>query len=178
MPYKTKPPRGRLKQLRRGDIMSPEKRSALMSRIRGRNTGPERVLAEGIRSFDRLWESHARDLPGCPDFVFRESRLVVFVDGDFWHGWRFPAWRHKLQDKWESKIAQNQIRDRRNRAKLRRGGWTVLRIWEHQIEQDLTGCLLRIKRLLDQSNRPIPDRIVGAEPQQKTASLEVTRLAR
>jgi DNA mismatch endonuclease (patch repair protein) len=128
-------------------------RSALMSRIRGRNTGPERLLAEGIRSFECLWESHARDLPGCPDFVFRKLRLAVFVDGDFWHGWRFSAWRHKLPDKWESKIAQNQLRDRRNRARLRRGGWTVVRIWEHQIEQDLPGCLLRIKRLLDVLNQ-------------------------
>jgi DNA mismatch endonuclease (patch repair protein) len=130
--------------------MSPEKRSALMARIKGRNTGPERALAEGIRSFDCLWESHARDLPGCPDFVFRTSRLVVFVDGDFWHGWRFCAWRHKLPEKWEKKIAQNLVRDRRNRAKLRRQGWTVVRIWEHQIERDMAACLSRIKRLLDQ----------------------------
>jgi DNA mismatch endonuclease (patch repair protein) len=132
-------------------MMSPEKRSALMSRIRGRDTGPERVLTEGIRSFDCLWESHARDLPGCPDFVFRDSRLAVFVDGDFWHGWRFSVWRHKLPTKWEIKIAQNRLRDRRNRAKLRRQGWTVLRIWEHQIERDMAACVLRIKGLLDGS---------------------------
>jgi G:T-mismatch repair DNA endonuclease (very short patch repair protein) len=93
-------------------------------------------------------QAHLRDIPGCPDFAFREKKVLIFVDGDFWHGWHFSAWRHKLTEKWENKIAHNRLRDRRNRAKLRREGWTVLGIWEHQIERDLAACLSRIKRLL------------------------------
>lgn len=128
----------------RGDIMSVERRSALMGRIKGKHTGPERSMARLLRGAGRRFEIHARDLPGCPDFVFRRARVAVFVDGDFWHGWRFPVWRLKLSEKWEAKIEANRRRDTRNHARLRRGGWSVVRIWEHQIERDPDACLLRV----------------------------------
>jgi DNA mismatch endonuclease (patch repair protein) len=124
--------------------MSKETRSALMARIRGRDTGPELVLAEAMRRKRWVWEAHCRDLPGRPDFVFRRARVAVFVDGDFWHGWRFPAWRHKLSEKWESKIDSNRRRDRRNHQRLRRSGWVVVRLWEHQVKSDLANCLARV----------------------------------
>jgi DNA mismatch endonuclease (patch repair protein) len=136
----------------KGDIMSPAKRSVLMSRIKGKDTGPERALATALAAQGLTWEGHIRDIPGRPDFIFRDKRVVIFVDGDFWHGWRFPRWRDKLSVQWEIKIEQNRIRDRRNHAKLRRQGWTILRVWEHQIESDLAGCLSRITRLLDRSS--------------------------
>ena len=101
-------------RLHRGDIMSVEKRSALMSRIRGKGTKPELVIAGLLAEAGLSWEEHARDLPGRPDFVLRDCQVAIFVDGDFWHGWRFPAWRLKLSEKWENKIAGNIRRDRRN----------------------------------------------------------------
>lgn len=131
-------------RLHRGDIMSPEKRSALMGRIRGSNTGPEKALAKLLKGTGRKFETHARDLPGRPDFVFRRARVAVFVDGDFWHGWRFPAWRLKLSEKWEAKIEGNRRRDARNHARLRREGWAVVRIWEHQMERNALGCLDKV----------------------------------
>lgn len=86
-----------------GDIMSAEKRSAVMARIKGKDTGPEKQMAAALAEHGLSWESHARDLPGRPDFVFRDQRIAIFVDGDFWHGWRFPQWRNKLSEKWEAK---------------------------------------------------------------------------
>lgn len=136
--------KGEAKRLHRGDIMSPEKRSALMARIKGRDTGPELQMGLMLKQSRIRYETHARDLPGRPDFVFRRARVAVFVDGDFWHGWRFPTWRLKLSEKWEEKIAANRRRDTRNHAKLRRSGWTVVRIWEHQMERDPGACLRRI----------------------------------
>jgi DNA mismatch endonuclease, patch repair protein len=118
------------------DVMSPEKRSALMSRIRGKDTGPERALAAFLRSHRFKFDQHVRELPGRPDFVFWSRRLVVVVDGDFWHGWRFPLWAHKLSPFWRAKIAGNRERDARNMRKLRRAGWKVVRIWEHQLDTD------------------------------------------
>jgi len=85
-----------------------------------------------------------RSLPGCPDFVFAEQLVVVFVDGDFWHGWRFPLWRHKLQEKWAAKIAANRGRDQKNHRRLRRLGWAVIRIWEHQLKKTPEACLERV----------------------------------
>ena len=115
-----------------------------MSRIRGRDTGPERKVAEGLRAEGLAFECHTTDLPGRPDFVFRTKRVAVFIDGDFWHGWRFPVWRDKLSEAWEAKIATNRRRDVRNHRRLRRAGWTVVRIWEHQVERDLAACMRRI----------------------------------
>ena len=125
--------------------MSPQKRSALMSRIRGKDTGPELIIASGLKELNIEFESHAGDLPGRPDFVFRSQMVAVFVDGDFWHGWQFPRWRNKLSEKWETKIEENRKRDSVNRRKLRRMGWKVVSVWEHQIDGDLERCLERIR---------------------------------
>ena len=119
----------------RRDVMTVEQRSACMSRIRGKDTGPERFVLRIFGEAAIEAETHARDLPGRPDFVLRDRRIAIFVDGDFWHGWRFPAWRHKLAPFWETKIETNRMRDGRNHARLRRAGWRVVRIWEHQIEK-------------------------------------------
>jgi DNA mismatch endonuclease (patch repair protein) len=132
--------------------MSPEKRSALMARIKGRNTGPEQMVAAAFAGWGLEWEGHARDLPGRPDFVFRRAKVAVFVDGDFWHGWRFPQWRDKLSEKWEAKIDGNRRRDARNRRLLRRMGWKVVRFWEHQVTADIDACVARVVRLLGETD--------------------------
>lgn len=127
-----------------GDIMSAAKRSALMARIRGKNTGPEQLVTEGLKVQGMRFERHSTDVPGRPDIVFRRLKVAVFIDGDFWHGWRFPLWQAKLSSRWQEKIAGNRARDRRTFRKLRRSGWKIIRIWEHQVEQDLPGCIERI----------------------------------
>lgn len=126
------------------DRLTPAQRSRLMSRIRGADTGPERRLSAAL---DRLGVAHdrnRRDLPGSPDAVPRGSRVAVFVDGDFWHGWRFAAWRASLTPSWEAKIAGNAARDRRVRRRLRRAGWTVVALWEHQVVADAAACARRV----------------------------------
>jgi DNA mismatch endonuclease (patch repair protein) len=119
-----------------------------MARIRGRDTGPERALAAALAERGCAPERHAHDLPGCPDFVDRTSRVAVFVDGDFWHGWRFDSWRDKLSEKWEEKIDGNRLRDARSRRALRRDGWKVIRLWEHQVERDAASCATRVMTIL------------------------------
>lgn len=119
-----------------------------MSRIRGKDTGPERELAKLLSEAGLVWESHAPDLPGRPDFVFRDRQVAVFVDGDFWHGWRFPNWRDKLSEVWEAKIEATRHRDARNFRRLRRSGWRVVRIWEHQLARDAAGSVVRIREAL------------------------------
>ncbi|MFZ1964225.1 MAG: very short patch repair endonuclease [Roseiarcus sp.] len=125
--------------------MSPETRSRVMARIRGRDTKVELAIAALLQAEGLAFESQARDLPGRPDFVLREQRVAVFCDGDFWHGWRLPAWRLKLSEKWEAKIAATRRRDARNHRALRSKGWIVLRLWEHQIVGDLGACARRIR---------------------------------
>ena len=130
------------------DIMSPEKRRLLMSRIRSTDTAPERYVDTLLKAVPVAYERHAGDLPGRPDFVFRDQQIAVFVDGDFWHGWRLPVWQHRLSEKWQAKIGENRRRDTRNHQKLRRMKWTVIRIWEHQIETNVVRCVVRIVEAL------------------------------
>ncbi|MSQ48739.1 MAG: very short patch repair endonuclease [Deltaproteobacteria bacterium] len=111
--------------------MSAETRSRLMARIRSANTKPERIVFAELRKRRIAASRHVSDLPGRPDIVISGIQLAVFIDGDFWHGWRFPLWMHKLEKGWRQKIATTRKRDQRNFRKLRLRGWTVLRLWEH-----------------------------------------------
>jgi DNA mismatch endonuclease (patch repair protein) len=124
--------------------MSPETRSRIMARIKSKNTSPERTICLELRRHGVYFSSHAKHLPGRPDIVFRRIRVAVFIDGDFWHGWRFPLWEHKLSEWWRKKIAATRTRDHRNFGRLRRMGWRVIRIWEHQIEAMPERCISRI----------------------------------
>src|SRR5262249_40917326 len=139
-PVRSKLPRldplGERVRQHRGDIMSQQARSAVMARICGKNNGPELAVAGMLTSLGVPPELHVPDLAGRPDFVIRDRRIAIFVDGDFWHGWRFSTWRLKLSEKWETKIHKNRLRDTRNRARLRRAGWKVLRLWEHQLNEN------------------------------------------
>lgn len=135
--------------------MSPGMRSVVMSRIKGKNTSPERIMVRALRLLGFRFSRHARDLPGRPDIVFRQLRVAVFVDGDFWHGWRFPLWEHKLSPKWREKITANRARDRKNLRLLRQDGWHVIRLWEHQIEQSVEKCLNRIVQLIERLRSPL-----------------------
>jgi DNA mismatch endonuclease (patch repair protein) len=85
-----------------------------------------------------------KSLPGSPDIVFAREKVAIFIDGDFWHGWRLPAWEHKLSPFWREKLRANRKRDRRNFQKLRALGWRVIRIWQHQIKRDPEACIRSI----------------------------------
>jgi DNA mismatch endonuclease, patch repair protein len=133
--------------------MTAEQRSRCMSRIKGKDTRPELIVRAMLTDAAAEPEMQVRDLPGRPDFAFRDRRIAIFVDGDFWHGWRFPVWRHKLAPFWAEKISKNRDRDRRNYAKLRRAGWSVVRIWEHQIEKEPQAVRTRLERVLRHTPR-------------------------
>ncbi len=138
----------------RGDIMSVETRSRVMSRIKGKDTGPERHTLALLQEVGIAPEQQARDLPGRPDFVLRQERIAIFVDGSFWHGWRFPAWRHKLSEAWEAKIEANRQRDKRNHARLRRWGWKVIRIWDFQLQRTPEECIRRVRAAVEKRTEP------------------------
>jgi DNA mismatch endonuclease (patch repair protein) len=138
----------------RRDRLSPAERSALMSRVKSRDTGPEKAVAAMLDRLALAYRTHAKDLPGRPDFVLDAARVVVVVDGDFWHGFRFGAWKLKLSDGWRAKIARNVRRDALNRRLLRGLGWTVVRLWQHSIDKSPTRCR---RRILDGVRRNVAD---------------------
>ena len=126
------------------DNLTPEQRRHCMSQVKGRNTGLERLVRAGLRKHGLRFTTHVKALPGRPDIVFTAARVAVFVDGDFWHGYRFPLWRSKLAPFWRAKIAANRARDSRNFRKLRRMGWRVVRIWQHESRSDLHAAIGRV----------------------------------
>lgn len=111
-----------------------------MASVKIKDTGPELTVQSALKRRGLRYLKHVKSLPGCPDIVFPKQKLAVFIDGGFWHGYRFPTWRRTLPKFWRYKISKNRNRDRRNFAKLRRMGWRVLRIWQHEIERDLRSC--------------------------------------
>src|SRR3954451_24060346 len=120
------------------DFLSKETRSRVMSRIRSRNTKPELALrralwAEGVRG----WRVHAKHFPGSPDMAFTRWRVAVFVDGCFWHGHPdfFPP--GKSGTYWDAKIARTQERDQLANQALAAEGWSVVRLWDFEVNGDL-----------------------------------------
>jgi DNA mismatch endonuclease (patch repair protein) len=124
-----------------------------MSRVRVRDTDLERLVRAKLRQLGLRFRVQYRALPGRPDIVFVTNRVAVFVDGDFWHGYRFPVWRSSLAEFWQQKIAANRRRDRRNFQRLRRRGWIVVRIWQHSIESDLEVAVGRLLAALQRKQR-------------------------
>jgi len=126
------------------DRLSPSQRSHLMSRIRSKDTQIELALRSGLHRRGFRFRKHVRTLAGSPDIVFPTERIVVFVDGDFWHGYCFARWRHTLAPFWQEKIENNRKRDRRNFAKLRRAGWKVIRVWGHDLIRHPDACIEQV----------------------------------
>lgn len=126
------------------DIFTPEKRSWVMSRIRSKNTKIERTMASLLRKNRIQYRSHPK-LFGSPDFIV-EKKILLFCDGDFWHGYQYGKKKKPAKKFWREKIERNMARDRKVTSKLRRDGWSVVRLWEHDIERSHGSCLRRIKR--------------------------------
>jgi DNA mismatch endonuclease (patch repair protein) len=107
-------------------------------RNKARSTGAELALRRQLWSLGLRYRLHAKDLPGKPDIVFRRQRLVVFVDGDFWHGRYWEVRQRKLAaghnaGYWIAKISYNRERDRKNTEQLEAAGWRVIRLWETDV---------------------------------------------
>lgn len=126
------------------DNLTKEQRSYCMSRVRGKDTSLEKRVRSALHCCGLRFRKHVATLPGKPDVVFVTAKIAVFIDGDFWHGWRFPLWKENLSQFWQEKIEKNRWRDRRNFQRLRRNGWCVLRIWQHQLDSDFDGAIARI----------------------------------
>lgn len=149
------------------DNLTPEQRSLTMSRIRSRDTKVEMMVRCALHARGHRYRVNAGWLPGKPDIVFTKVRLVVFIDGDFWHGWRFEVWSDKLTPYWREKIAGNLARDQRHKAALRQDGWGVLRMWEYEVEGDLAHCVASIERRLARLRLVAAFRAQRVRPQRR-----------
>jgi len=128
---------------------TPE-RSMLMGKIKSTETKSEILLRKELWKVGIRYRINVRKLPGCPDIVIKKNKLIVFVDGEFWHGFNWKIKKERIKtnrDFWIPKIERNMQRDKQNNIDLEKMGFTVLRFWEHQVKKDLVNCVKKIKQL-------------------------------
>ncbi len=122
-----------------------------MSKIRGKNTKVEVLVFRELRKRGVYFQKHYRKAPGSPDIALPRKKIAVFIDGDFWHGYDYSRRKKRLPKVyWRAKIEANIARDIKNRRKLRRMGWKVLRVWEHHIIKQKTKTIDKIISFLMQ----------------------------
>lgn len=121
------------------DKLDPERRSANMAKVRGKDTGPEIRVRRIAHRMGLRFRLHRKDLPGRPDLVFPRHSLVVFVHGCFWHrheGCRRATTPSTRQEFWQAKFDANIERDRRQIHELNALGWRVLVLWECELKDE------------------------------------------
>lgn len=115
------------------DVVSPVKRSQMMSGIKGKNSLPEMQVRKALFAMGHRFRLHQRDLPGTPDIVMSGRKIVVFVHGCFWHahkGCKYAKTPSTRTEFWSAKLQANVDRDQRAVDKLAEMGWRVLCVWE------------------------------------------------
>ena len=139
-----------------GQKRDPAVTHKIMSAVKSKDTRPELKLRKALWREGLRYRVNYKKLPGKPDIVFTKWKVAVFCDGDFWHGHNWAIRGQKsLQEElsgysqyWKDKILRNIERDEENNKALIALGWTVVRIWESDIKNDLDGCVKTIKELL------------------------------
>jgi DNA mismatch endonuclease, patch repair protein len=132
------------------DSYPAEKRSAVMRRVKAKDTTPELKVRKALTALGARYRLHRKDLPGNPDIVLAGRRLAVFVHGCFWHGHdcargaRVPK---QNRDYWVAKVGRNRARDARHREALGAQGWQVETLWECELK-DAAALDARLRGLL------------------------------
>lgn len=130
------------------DHMTREQRSRAMKAVKLKDGPLEQLVQRELRRKGLRFRCNCKELAGSPDIAFPREKVAVFIDGDFWHGWRLPVWEHKLSKFWRSKLRANRSRDQRNFRRLRASDWKVIRIWQHQIRSNPSLSIARILQAL------------------------------
>jgi DNA mismatch endonuclease, patch repair protein len=132
-------------------FLTTEIRSAQMSRIRSTQTKPEITLRKALWGEGIRYRINYKKLPGKPDIIITSKKVIVFIDGEFWHGYDWETKKQKIKTNrsfWIPKIERNMERDTENNKTLKKLGYTVLRFWEHELKKDLNACLEKIREVL------------------------------
>ncbi len=135
--------------VQRRDPLTISGRSAVMKKIKGKNTAPEMSLRKALWAKGNRYRLHVDKLAGKPDIVFGKQKIAVFVDGEFWHGKKLSSERlAEMKPYWRDKIARNMARDAANNETLIESGWRVVRVGERSVNRDLNGVVEFLEQLL------------------------------
>ena len=119
-------------------------RSAMMSKIRSHDTKPEQKLRKFLWGLGIRYRKNVKKLPGRPDIVLSKFKLVIFIDGEFWHGYNWEEKKEKIKSNrgfWIPKIERNMQRDEDNNQFYQDKGWKVMRFWDSEIKKEFAVCV-------------------------------------
>lgn len=162
-----------------GDVHEPKVRSLNMSRILGRNTKTELLLAKALWHRGHRYRKNNKTVYGKPDITFKSIKLAIFVDSEFFHG---KDWETKKKpvtnaEFWDKKIRRNIERDKEVNERLESEGWTVLRFWSNDIKKNLKDIVDTIERVIAMKRSRVVKiysqeniHTLAAEPSQKSAA--------
>lgn len=133
----------------------PEITRKIMSSVKSKNTRPEIALRKALWHQGLRFRVNYSKLPGKPDIVFTKAKIAVFCDGDYWHGhnWALRGLKDldeelsRYSEFWANKIRRNIQRDEEVNKQLSDLGWNVVRIWESDINRDVTECSMRVSKI-------------------------------
>ena len=137
--------------------MTDPKRSYNMSRIKGKGTSIELLLSKALWHRGLRFRKNSSSVYGHPDISVKKYKVAIFCDGDFWHGYDWENRKDSIKtnrDYWIPKIERNIVKDTEVSHTLQSMGWTVIRIWEHEIRNDLPGIADMIMRIIREKNIP------------------------
>ena len=126
-----------------GFYTTPE-RSKIMGKIRGKNTKPELAFRKALYASGYRYRVDYKKLIGKPDIVLKKYRTIIFIDGEYWHGYNWEERKPKVKTNrefWIAKIERNMQRDQEVNVELNRLGYKVFRFWETEIKKELERCL-------------------------------------
>ncbi|HXU27937.1 MAG TPA: very short patch repair endonuclease [Bacteroidia bacterium] len=124
-----------------------KERSVLMAKIKSKETKAEIMFRKALWVKGIRYRKHLRKLPGNPDIVINKLKIVIFIDGEFWHGHDWEIKKTKIKANrayWLPKIERNMQRDKENTEKLELMGYKVFRFWEHEIKKNISECMSSI----------------------------------
>ncbi|WP_149205679.1 very short patch repair endonuclease [Flavobacterium johnsoniae] len=140
-------PENKIKVLRfeeKNGFYTTPQRSHLMSKIKSKDTKPEILFRKELWKAGLRYRKHNKKLPGNPDIVNQKNKLVIFIDGEFWHGYNWDEKKAKIKTNrefWIPKIERNMQRDIENNIRLEQLGYKVFRFWEHEIKKETKKCV-------------------------------------
>jgi DNA mismatch endonuclease, patch repair protein len=132
------------------DRISKNDRSKIMSTIRSENTKIETLVFRELRKRKIYFQKHYSKIDGKPDIALPKKKKAIFIDGDFWHGYGYFGLIRRLpKGYWKEKIRKNVKRDKRVNRLLRKQGWKIIRIWEHDLLNNFDKSIEKIVTFLE-----------------------------
>ena len=122
-----------------------------MRKIKAKNTTPEIILRKALWNEGIRYRKENKGITGNPDIAIKKYKLAIFIDGEFWHGYKWQEKKRKIKSNreyWIKKIEKNIARDKKNNLLLKEQDWIVLRFWEHEIKKELNKCVNKVKNAI------------------------------